>query len=120
MKVIDILNKMSNGDLKNGFKIGWNGFTYTYNEINGFRDKHGDTLSENTFIECCLNDEVEVIEEEEIEEIDELRIAGITTEEIKDKKKLKEALNNTLYDIKEEMNELVRAVNKLNKEREEK
>ena len=68
MKVIDILNKMSNGDLKNGFKIGWNGFTYTYNEINGFRDKHGDTLSENTFIECCLNDEVEVIEEEEIEE----------------------------------------------------
>ncbi len=68
MKIIDILNKMSNGDLKNGFKIGWNGFTYTYNEINGFRDKHGDTLSENTFIECCLNDEVEVIEEEEIEE----------------------------------------------------
>lgn len=113
MKIIDILNKMSNGDLKNGFKIGWNGFTYTYNEINGFRDKHGDTLSENTFIECCLNDEVEVIEEEEIEELnkisyDEFKYTG-------DKHRFD--LTNIEYD---KINELVRAVNKLNKEREEK
>ena len=114
MKIIDILNKMSNGDLKNGFKIGWNGFTYTYNEINGFRDKHGDTLSENTFIECCLNDEVEVIEEnKEIEELnkisyDEFKYTG-------DKHRFD--LTNIEYD---KINELVRAVNKLNKEREEK
>ena len=114
MKIIDILNKMSNGDLKNGFKIGWNGFTYTYNEINGFRDKHGDTLSENTFIECCLNDEVEVIEEnKEIEELnkisyDEFKYTG-------DKHRFD--LTNIEYD---KINELVRAVNELNKEREEK
>ena len=114
MKIIDILNKMANGDLKNGFKIGWNGFTYTYNEINGFRDKHGDTLSENTFIECCLNDEVEVIEEnKEIEELnkisyDEFKYTG-------DKHRFD--LTNIEYD---KINELVRAVNKLNKEREEK
>ena len=104
MKIIDILNKMSNGDLKNGFKIGWNGFTYTYNEINGFRDKHGDTLSENTFIECCLNDEVEVIEEnKEIEELDNMELINARPE---------------VNAIK--INELVRAVNKINKEREEK
>lgn len=108
MKIIDILNKMSNGDLKNGFKIGWNGFTYTYNEINGFRDKHGDTLSENTFIECCLNDEVEVIEENK--EIEELEISE------KDRRYYVELLIN----IADKTNELVRAVNKLNKEREEK
>ena len=41
-------------------------------------------------------------------------------EEIESKIKLKEVLNDTLYDIKEKTNELVRAVNKLNKEREEK
>ena len=63
---------------------------------------------------------VEVIEEEEIEQIDELRIAGITTEEMENRIKLKEVLNDTLYDSKEKINELVRAVNKLNKEREEK
>lgn len=39
-------------------------------------------------------------------------------EEIESKIKLKEVLNDTLYDIKEKTNELVRAVNKLNKERE--
>lgn len=41
-------------------------------------------------------------------------------EEIESKIKLKEVLNDTLYDIKEKTNELVRAVNKINKEREEK
>lgn len=40
-------------------------------------------------------------------------------EEIESKIKLKEVLNDTLYDIKEKTNELVRAVNKINKEREE-
>ena len=75
-------------------------------------------------LDKILSDEVEVIEEEEIEEeieeIDELRIAGITTEEMESEIKLKEVLNDTLYDIKEKINELVRAVNKINKEREEK
>ena len=114
MKIIDILNKMSNGDLKNGFKIGWNGFTYTYNEINGFRDKHGDTLSENTFIECCLNDEVEVIEENK--EIEELKKISYD-EFVYTDNKHRFDLTNAEYD---KINELVRAVNKLNKEREEK
>ena len=67
-----------------------------------------------------MNDEVEVIEKEETEEMDELRIAGITTEEMENRIELKEVLNDTLYDIKEKINELVRAVNKINKEREEK
>ena len=52
--------------------------------------------------------------------MDELRIAGITTEEMENRIELKEVLNDTLYDIKEKINELVRAVNKINKEREEK
>lgn len=41
-------------------------------------------------------------------------------EEMESEIKLKEVLNDTLYDIKEKINELVRAVNKINKEREEK
>ena len=43
-------------------------------------------------LDKILSDEVEVIEEEEIEEIDELRIAGITTEEMESKIKLKEVI----------------------------
>ena len=57
-------------------------------------------------------------EEEETEEITELRIAGIITEEIENKVRLKEVLNDNFYDILNKTNELVRAVNKINKERE--
>lgn len=99
MKIIDILNKMANGTLEDGFKFKWYGLIYTFNKKSGFRDRQGNTLSENAFIECCLNDEVEVIEKtKEIEEIDE--DICMTT------------------DVLEKINELVRAVNKLNKERE--
>lgn len=79
MKIINLLNKISNGTLEDGACLG------------------------NFYIvKGILNNEVEVIEEnKEIEELND----------------------NDIYDynhLQLKINELVRAVNKLNKEREEK
>ena len=121
MRMIDILNEKVNETLEDGFKFKYNGNVYTYDKITGFiNDNDGKGIGDAYCVENILNDEVEVIEEEEIEEIDELRIAGITTKEMENIIKLKDVLNDTLYDIKEKTNELVRAVNKLNKGKEEK
>ena len=122
MKIIDILNKKLNGTLVDGFEFLYDGSYYAYfKKVDEIQDiVTGTNIGAIYELDKILSDEVEVIEEEEIEEIDELRIAGITTEEMESEIKLKEVLNDTLYDIKEKINELVRAVNKLNKEREEK
>ena len=70
----------------------------------GFRDNEGDTLSENKFVEYSLNDEVEVIEENKgIEEF-----------------KTEYTMRQMDRQFQSKINELVQAVNKLNKEREEK
>ena len=122
MKIIDILNEKVNGTLVDGFEFPYEGSHYAYfKKVDEIQDiVTGINIGAIYELDKILSDEVEVIEEEEIEEIDELRIAGITTEEMENRIKLKEVLNDTLYDIKEKTNELVRAVNKINKEREEK
>ena len=103
MKIIDILNKMANGELKDGFKFEYKHTTYTYHEeTNEIIDSEQDTLEESWLLGQILNDEVEVIEENK--EIEELSINEVDN---------KVALKNKI-------NELVRAVNKLNKETEEK
>ena len=117
MKVIDILNKMANEELKDGFKFKYMGFTYIYKKWEDRIAKADEDFigfTDDWYIEEALNDEVEVIEEnKEIEELnkisyDEFKYAG-------DKRRFD--LTNIEYD---KINELVRAVNKLNKEREEK
>ena len=101
MKIIDILNKMANGELKDGFKFEYKHTTYTYHEeTNEIIDSEQDTLEESWLLGQILNDEVEVIEENK--EIEELSINEVDN---------KVALKNKI-------NELVRAVNKLNKEME--
>ena len=101
MKVIDILNKMANGTLENGFKFKYDKTKYRYNKsTNEILNMKGTWIGESISIEQCLNDEVEVIEEKkEIEELDEMQIINARPE-INAKK----------------INELVRAVNKINKE----
>ena len=109
MKVIDIINKMAN-DKDYRPTILFLGVTFTYNTTIGDYENDRDSnygIFTNFIIENILNDEVEVIEKEETEEMDELRIAGITTEEMENRIELKEVLNDTLYDIKEKINELV-------------
>lgn len=106
MKIIDILVAKANGTLEDGFKFCFRERNYIYN-------KYQDTImgtSDDIFlgevwsIENILNNTVEVIEEnKEIEELkfEEGTYAGEKINQIADK-----------------LNELVRAVNKLTKERE--
>lgn len=109
MKIIDILNKMAKGELEDGFEFKYDNDTYKYNkkEDEIVSIEYGVCLGNYYKVENILNDEVEVIEEhKEIEELPN------------------ELINDdwTYYTIKfyKKINELVRAVNKLNKEREEK
>ena len=109
MKVIDILNKIANGTLEDGFKFKYDSDIYRYNkEKDEIRSiEYDDRLVEYYKIETILNKEVEVIEENKgIEELPN------------------ELINDdwTYYTIKfyKKINELVREVNKLNKERKEK
>ena len=104
MKIIDILNEKVNGTLVDGFEFFYEGSQYAY-----FKkvDEIQSIVSETNIgaiyeLDKILSDEIEVIEEnKEIEELDD----------------------NDIYDYNHlslKINELVRAVNKLNKEREEK
>ncbi len=102
MKIIYILNKMANGELEDGFEFKYDNDTYKYNkkedEIASI--EYGVCLGNYYRVESILNDEVEVIEEKkEIEELDEMQIINARPEV------------NAM-----KINELVRAVNKPNKE----
>ncbi len=68
---------------------------------------------------CNIHIEFETIEEK-TEAISELRIAGITVEEMENKMELREVLNESFYDILNKTNEIILAVNRINKKREEK
>ena len=109
MKVIDLLNKIANGE-EVPKKIKYNDTTYTYHErvekIYGFVDEQGTYLEEQYYITGVLNHEVEIIEEDkEIEELDAISYYDET---------------KTLYQIdyekaQDKINELVKAVNELKK-----
>ena len=103
MKIIDILNKMANGELEDGFKFKYDNDTYKYNkkEDEIVSIEHGVCLGNYYTVEGILNNEVEVIEEnKEIEEI--------SIDEVDNKVALKNKIN-----------ELARVVNKINKQLEE-
>ena len=122
MKIIDILNKIANGTLEDGFKFKYDSDIYRYNkEKNEIRSiEYDESLVEYYKIETILNKEVEVIEENK--RIEELSWA-VYLELKKGHYNIENILNGIREDLKEhrdKINELVRAVNKINKEREEK
>ena len=120
MKIIDILNKKANGELEDGFKFKF-GEIYTYNkDTDSIRDREGISIGNFYCIENLLDCEVEVIGENKgIEELPheyyiKLKKGCYNKEDI---------LNGIRTDLKmhqDKVNELVREVNKINKEREEK
>ena len=119
MKIIDILNKIANGTLEDGFKFKYGNDTYRYHkENNEIRSiEYDDSLVEYYKIETILNKEVEIIEDKEIEELS----WAVYLELKKGHYNIENILNGIREDLKEhrdKINELVRAVNKINKERE--
>ena len=122
MKIIDILNKKANGELKDGFEFKYNNSYFVYfkkvNEIQKL--ENGERIGNIYSLENCLNDEIETVEENK--EIDEFP-GEYYIELKKGHYNLENILNGTRTDLKryhDKINELVQAVNKLSKEREEK
>lgn len=103
MKIIDILNKKANGTLEDGFKFIYRNYMYAYNkEDDNIENTCNSGLLGDVYkLEKILNDEAEVIEEDkEIEEIPNELIS--------------EDLTKYIIDNHNKINELVRAVNKIN------
>ena len=103
MKIIDILNKKANRTLEDGFKFKYNCRTYIYNkeEDNIVNINIRKQIGESYILERCLNNTVEVIEENK--EIEELKFEEGTY------------VGEKVNQIADKLNELVRAVNKLTK-----
>lgn len=121
MKIIDILNEMANETLRDGFKFCYRDTVFTYNKKLD-RIYRGDNilskqLGEIYKLEACLNDEI-LLFQEEVKETEK-------REENKEIEEYKTEYTERCIDIevRNKINELVRAYNKLieeNKEEEEK
>lgn len=109
MKIIDILVAKANGTLEDSFEFKYDENIYIFiKKDNRLANKDcifyiEKELGSRYRLDRCLNNEVEVIEHEK--EIKEISIPCNLQLE-----------NEMLYEEYEKMNELVRAVNKLNKE----
>ena len=114
MKVIDLLNIWVEDRNKLPKKIKVEEKIFEYHEAgNLYITPNDNYFLISSYLDCAerLNREVEVIEEnKEIEEIDTTKIFEFTMDSVFE-------WNNEMED---KINELVRAVNKINKEREEK
>lgn len=128
MKIIDILNKMANGTLEDGFEFCHGGYHFAYfkkvDEIQKIVD--GRNIGEIYELDRILNNEVEVIEEE-IKEIDTINAyklieAPYLADCLKEKEFNEAArmLKQSELEIVERINDLVYAAKELIKEREEK
>lgn len=118
MKVIDLLNKMANDEDYRPTVV-FSRVTFTYNTIVGDYENDRDSdygIFANYVIENILNDKVEVIEEnKEIKELKELNKISYNEFKYTDTKHRFD-LTNIEYD---KINELVREVNKINRQLEE-
>lgn len=113
MKIIDILNKMANGTLEDGFKFCFEDEVYTYTkEDNSIRDNSRNKIGQRKAIEKYLNEEVLLFKENNQEVIEE-------NKEIEDFK-TEYTMRKMDIQFKNKINELVRQVNKLTKESEKK
>ena len=119
MKIIDILNKIANGTLEDGFKFKYDSDIYRYNkEKNEIRSIEYDVrLVDYYKIEIILNNEVEVIEKNK--EIEELSHKGYL--ELKEGYyNLEDILNGIRTDLERHQDKINEVVQVINKEREEK
>ena len=115
MKVIDLLNKIANGEAPKKIKYCLRIYEYdaTQEDYTCFMVDHYEYLLDNISVFSQLNEKVEIIEEDkEIEKLTEYINCGWcgTCEDYK-----REDLYNSLEKIGNKVNELIRAVNELKK-----
>ena len=108
MKLIDILNLISKGELKEGTKIKWENDIYTYDERHCFERENGCELLEDMYV-SNLNDECELIEPDKdidvstTEKIKELDFYDYDYEDLEDYR--------TILTITDKLNEVIRRIN---------
>lgn len=111
-RIIDILDKMADGTLEDGFKFEYKGESYTYNKQKNsiFNDESGDYLGELVTLDLHFLDEIKVIEDvKEIKPILNTLNINSKNDEIKN-------LEILVHNCEDKINELVQAVNELRKE----
>lgn len=69
MKLIELLNRIANGEEIKSFKFDEYIFKYDVDREN-WKNENGDILSTYCNVEECLNDEVEILEDKKIEKLD--------------------------------------------------
>ena len=118
MKVIDLLNKIANGE-EVPKKIIYDGDIWEYDKLSNdyeMFDESGDLylFQEELYVTRALNDEIEIIEEDKkIEKIKSLNNVGDCPNlvEFGDKQQL----NNHI--LKDKINEIIKEINKLKDDR---
>ena len=134
MKLIDILNKIANGELKEGTKViwkgkeGWGELEYTYTNGDLERKCCDETIYfyEEIFARH-LNDEVELIEPDHFPDVGEMaeptdntKIEELDVLEIRDSQNIDNIglanligdLSNEIREIQHKLNEVIRYINK--------
>ena len=122
MKVIDLLNKIANNEIKQGTKFRINGIEYIYN--NGYIAKNDKNKTmENFYIsQRLLNDNVEILDEEdEFIDIEEFSISySLDYIDYKNIDVLKNHLNKDFQTIFDTLDKLIKnqkkIINKLKEE----
>lgn len=120
MKIIDILNKMSNGTLEDGFKFCFRNEVYTYRKKDdSIRNSCFNKIGGRNVIEDFLNNEVLLFKENDVKEVEAIK-ENKEIEQLEISESNTEIIDDFVIKNREKINELVRVVNKINKEREEK
>ena len=100
MKIIDILNKMANRTLEDGFKFCFKNEVYTYKkEDDSIRDIHFCRIGQRKVLENHLNEEVLLFKESDVEIIEENK----EIEEKLDWEKITDSVGKPLWDNKKKI-----------------
>ena len=62
MKIIDVLNKKANGELKIGFSFAYDGYVWEVSIYGAITNKNNETLGHHYNIDRILNDKIIVID----------------------------------------------------------
>ena len=115
MKLIDLLNKIANGEIERGTKIKFENeeYLYDYPNLCGiYRVGGGTAFTDSLFFRIdarSLNSEIETVEKTDIDSIEELHL-----------EKDYQLSSSVDWEIQDKINEILKAIKQLNKKIKEK
>lgn len=110
IRIIDLLNEANNGNIIKKIKHNCIGYEFDEEQCDWFNYDEQEGLLDNLTVLNQLNDEVEIIEEEkEIEKLEPLKKDWMTLGDIKF------VFSNSEMILVKKINELIEAINSINK-----